>query len=278
LTANSINRYRARGIRYAAIFDFTTLSRDIAENQIIKAALQDVIAWLRHNGARADPNKLSQALALLQRFREISEIKSPAWRATVNVPKIVRFVPPHMRYYAEALWSAYAIMQRLIPDVAHEGYVSLDSMIVDVSAVFEGYVRAVLADSLGERGFVVKDGNLHPRPFFSNDSIYEVKPDIIIEQAGLVRAVFDAKYKPKVSEQDRYELLSFMEAVGAKHAAFICPRSGDAAPSQFLGTTLEGKNIGIIRVDIASADAASEEKKLVSAALKVLAGRYDFQG
>ena len=199
LTARTINRYIARGIRYAAVFDFITLSQDIPENRIIKAALHDVVCWLLvHKSEPAYGRALVRARMLLAELSGVSELKGPTWRFTAEVPRLARLLPPHMQYYREALWSAYAILQRAIPDVVREGLVSLDSMIVDVSAVFENYVRLVISESTIHQGFIVKDGNRLPRPFFaSNDTTYQVKPDIIIEKAGEVSAVFDVKYNPR---------------------------------------------------------------------------------
>jgi 5-methylcytosine-specific restriction enzyme subunit McrC len=71
-----------------------------------------------------------------------------------------------MDIYREALWSAYAILQRLIPDILRGGYVSLDSRIVDISAVFEAYARTVISEFARNLPSVtVKDGNIHPVPF-----------------------------------------------------------------------------------------------------------------
>jgi hypothetical protein len=277
LAAETINRYIARGIRYAALFDFTTLSHDVAENRIIKAALHDVVAWLAASHQPAHRSKLLRAKGLLDELRGVSDLKGPAWRLTADVPRLARLLSSHVQHYAEALWAAYAILQRAIPDVVQEGYVSLDSIIVDISAVFENYVRTVIAESAADHGLIVRDGNRLPRPFFvSGEAAYQVKPDIFIEKAGQVTAVFDVKYKPKVTEQDRYELLSFMEATGAQHAAFICPQTAEGDTSRFLGTTPGGKSMGIIRVDLAAAAMTAEEAKMVASILKVVDGRYNF--
>jgi hypothetical protein len=84
------------------------------------------------------------------------------------------------------------------------------------------------------------------------------------------------KYKTAISEQDRYELLAFMDATEANHAAFICPKVAEADHSTFLGTTTGGRNMGIIRVDLAAPSMAAEEGRLFSSVLKVMDGRYDF--
>jgi 5-methylcytosine-specific restriction enzyme subunit McrC len=225
LVSETINRYIARGIRYGAIFQFTTISHDIPENQFLKAALSEVVAWLTRSPEPAHRGRLPDARALLQEFTSISDLKPPLWRAIAELPRLTRFLPLHVIQYREALWSAYAILQRSIPDVLQGGYVSLDSMIVDISAVFEGYSRAIITEFAQELpGITVKDGNVHYTPFFTGGSAYRVQPDIMILKDGTVNSVFDVKYKPAISEQDRYEVLAFMEATGAFHAAFICPK------------------------------------------------------
>jgi len=182
-----------------------------------------------------------------------------------------------MRYYAEPLWTSYAILQGSIPDVSTHGYISLDSMVIDVSDVFEGYLREVLRDKTKGTDLQIIDGNQrgNQKPFFTGNAIFKVKPDIIVERRGEVLAILDSKYKPSVKEQDRYEMLAFLDATNAKNSAFICPRTDGAEPSHFLGTTRGGKRMGIIRFNMSSDDIPAEEEKLYQSMLKVVAGRYN---
>jgi 5-methylcytosine-specific restriction endonuclease McrBC regulatory subunit McrC len=279
MVSQTVNRYLAKGIKYDGSFDYRTLSIDIPENQAIKAALANTISWLRGRKVADWKNKSELARDFFAAFNEVSDWHGRETYLVAALPRLINSLSQYRRYYGEILWTSYAILQDSIPDLAQEGYVSLDSMIVDVSEVFEAYTRKVISERLDGTTMRVLDGNRqgNQRRFFSDgDHQFVVKPDIIIEEAGTVVAVLDAKYKPAVKEQDRYELLAFMEAMGVKHSAFICPRTAAAEPSRLLGSTLGGRHMGIIRVDLAANDMTAEEDKLFENAMKVVAGRYDF--
>ncbi|MGR3343995.1 MAG: hypothetical protein ACU0DI_12360 [Paracoccaceae bacterium] len=49
---------------------------------------------------------------------------------------------------------------------------------------------------------------------------------MIIQREGAVVALPDAKYKPEPKVADRYEVLSFMDAVGVNLGGFVCPANG----------------------------------------------------
>ena len=72
-------------------------------------------------------------------------------------------------------------------------------------------------------------------------------------------------------------LLAFMEATGSKFAAFICPKTSDVEPSRFLGRTVGGRSMGIIRFDLAVDDLVAEEDRLFRNTLKLIEGSYDFE-
>jgi len=273
LISETVKRFAARGIRYRAAFEFTTLSHDISENRLVKAALADVVDWMSNAPSRAAAKaRLPFAQSLMRALEDITDLRRPLSAQLGEVPKFVQLLPPYAGHYREALWMAYAILQRAIPDIQRGGYASLTSMIVDVSAVFEGYARTIILERAQEAGLVVRDGNLHHRPFFVGATTpYKVLPDIIIqEKNGTVRAVLDVKYKQSINEQDRYELLAFMEATGATRAAFVCPKFVDEERFQFLGTTRGGRSMTILRVDLATQDLRAEEDRLYSLVEKVL--------
>ena len=81
---------------------------------------------------------------------------------------------------------------------------------------------------------------------------------------GVSLGVADAKYKPRISSEDRYELLAFCEATGVVSGAFIAPIFGDEPGSDLHGTTLGGKTLYVVRVNLAAADMVAEEEKFLS--------------
>lgn len=280
LVSDTVKKFVAKGVRYDGVFDFRTLSYDIPENRAIKAAINDVVEWLRKRPVKEAREKLGIANAIFSAFTSVSDTGDRRDSLLASIPKMAKSLPTHMQYYSEPLWTAYAILQASIPDVEEHGYIAMDSMIVDVSEVFESYTRIAIQERAGSQNLRVTDGNLrvNQRRFFSDgDEPYKVKPDIIIERGDSVAAVLEVKYKPSVNEHDRYQLLAFMEATGATHSAFVCPRSSDAEPSRFLGRTAGGRKMGIIRFDLGVDNLLAEEDRLFKNTMRLVDGNYDFQ-
>lgn len=280
LISDTVNSFVAKGMRYDGVFDFRTLSFDIPENKAIKAAINDVVDWLKRRPAGEAEAKLVLAKEILTAFTGVSDVGTRRDNLLASIPHMAKSLPSYMQFYNEPLWTAYAILQSSIPDVREHGYIPMDSMIVDVSEVFESYTRKAVQERAESQEIRVTDGNLpiNQRRFFSDgDERYRVKPDIIVERGDDVVAVLDVKYKPTVNEKDRYELLAFMEATGAKFSAFVCPKTSDAEPSRFLGRTAGGRNMGIIRYDLGVDDLAAEEDRFFRNASKLAEGSYDFE-
>ena len=280
LVSDTVNRFVAKGIRYDGVFDFRTLSFDILENRAIKAAINDVVEWLKKRPAKETGVKLGTANEILAAFTSVSDAGVRRDNLLASIPKMAKSLPLHMQFYSEPLWTAYAILQGSIPDVKEHGYIAMDSMIVNVSEVFESYARKAIEERAENQKLRVTDGNLrvNQRRFFSDgDEQYNVMPDIIVERGDDVVAVLDVKYKPSVREQDRYQLLAFMEATGANFSAFVCPRTSDAEPSRFLGRTAGGRNMGIIRFDLGVDDLVAEEDRLFRNTMRLVEGSYDFE-
>jgi hypothetical protein len=147
-------------------------------------------------------------------------------------------------------------------------------MVIDVSLVFEGYIRSLLASHPEIGGLVVKDGNVPANKcsFFSEPFEKTMKPDIIVERAGKAVAIADVKYKHALTEHDRYELLSFMEATGASVGVFVLPKVTPTDVSMRLGTTLGGKHMSSVRFDLSATDMPAEELKFVQSIRRTLDG------
>jgi 5-methylcytosine-specific restriction enzyme subunit McrC len=170
---------------------------------------------------------------------------------------------------------AFLLLQRTIPNVGADGSVALDSLVTDVSKVFEAYVRRGLVDRADQEGWRITDGNLKPSSFFTDNGAYEVRPDIVISAQGKPIAVLDAKYKLSPKESDRYELLSFMDALGVEHGAFVCPATAGER-SGFIGTTSGGKRMSILRYDLNAADPEAEEERFLVNVRKLASGQREF--
>lgn len=273
LASETVRRHASRGIRYRHEFDQNVLTDRTIDNFALKEALGLVLNWHQRN-QRGSPvyQDTRRALAAFENI--------PSWRFSPEelLRKLGLLLSGQSNIrpdYAEALWSAYAVLDGAIPDLTSRGSLRLDSLIVDVSVIFESYLRRELSLRLADDGFRVFDGWKKPHPFFASGGIYSVHPDIIIEREGSPVAILDAKYKPDVSEQDRYEVLSFMDVMGVQTGGFVCPVA-EVEESRLMGTTSSGKRLSNLRVNLAAQDPQAEIDRFAENVRRMIAERHDF--
>jgi hypothetical protein len=274
LVSDTIKKHVSRGVRYRHRFEVNLLELGTVENIAIKYALRLVVAGLSANQKRSALGMEAQGHLLA--LQGISPWSGDNRALIQELGRRLMVLPPQMGYYRDALWSAYLIIQGSIPDVAQTGMVALDSLIIDISKVFESYVRRILGESAREQGWRVIDGNSGNYPLFVNASDFRVKPDIIIADATSVLAVIDVKYKIAPKESDRYELIAFMEALGAKTGAFVSPVTG-LSRSRYMGKTKGGKNISDLRFDMAASSPEIEATLLCQNVARLINGTQDFE-
>lgn len=259
LLSQTVQRHRARGVRYQHDFSYSTLSIDVVENVALKEALRILrLRLLRLN--RRDP-AITRIDSHLYNLLAI-----PTWRGNrqtliAELAKKVTTLPAQLGYYRDPLWVAFLLLQDSLPGMDGEDTVAIDSLIVDASKIFEAYLRRVLHDRARSVGWNIKDGNLNPSNFFVESGEYTVRPDIVVCRGDTPIAVLDAKYKPQPTVADRYELLAFMDALGVKCGGLICPQDGEAK-SSFLGTTAGEKAMSLLRFDLAASDPNLEADRL----------------
>ena len=273
MASETVKRYASKGVRYRHEFDHSTLSPTVIENIGLKQALKQVRAWYLLNDKK---NSIIKEIdVLLHDLWSVADWSGRNADLVSELGRKVRNLPPPLVHYRDPLWSAFLILQSLLPEVSLDGYVKLDSLIIDVSAVFEGFIRRELADRLWKLGYSVEDGNKRPGNFFVDGGGFTVHPDIVIKKDGVIIALLDAKYKTDPKEQDRYEVLSFMDAMNVAVGGFVCPANG-VDSSRYLGSTATGKKMFGIRYDLASHDPDAEAQRFSENVIKMVSGVHDF--
>ena len=269
LATETVKRHGAKGIRYRQEFHQKTLSASTLQNIALKAALIQVRNWYRRFDRRS--STLRDANAMLRQLMRVKEWDGPRPELLSSL-KMKLLVPSTSRpYYQVPLWAAFAVLEGALPDISSVGSVRLESLIVDVSMVFEAFVRRELEERLGALGYLVEDGNKTPSHFFAEGDEFVVKPDIVVRREGKPILVLDAKYKRKPTEQDRYELLAFMDALGVAIGGFVCPVHG-VETSRLMGETASGKVMFSLRFDLSAVDLDHEAKRLVANVARMVSG------
>jgi len=146
-----------------------------------------------------------------------------------------------------------------------------DTFVVNMADVFEDYIRLLVATSAEKigAGTKAKNGNIDQVNLFVDGGGHKVKPDIYLQRGGTNLAVLDAKYKPTLKSADRYEVLAFCEALGAKKAILISPSEGHTAPL-LMGKTQGSVEMWLIKIDLSAIDINAAEQQFIQEISQVL--------
>lgn len=272
LFSESIKRNYATGRRRHPVFEVTDFTSDIEENRILKQTAERLKRHFLQRGGRRNfvtAKELGLVIQMLGASGTGSVVPPEAVR---RIPIMLRRLPTSHRFYEPALWLSYLIALNRSVRMDEIGPTKFETIVLDVSAVFEEYVRRLLLDARGGplAGVDVMDGNKFPVPLFVRGIEHATHPDYYFRRQGIVFALADAKYKLDPSAQDRYEVLAFCEALGVQRAVIICPRVLAEARISHHGTTRSGRVITIIRIDLAAADLGQEELLFVTALAQAL--------
>lgn len=267
LLTKTITRGYAHNSKRHPVFLVSEHSADIEENRLLKATAQRLKKhFLARGGARA-VTVAQQMHSVVQLLDSVADVDSANRASVRNIPHLLRSLPASHRFYEPALWLSYLITTGRSVRMEALGHARFETLILDVSAVFEGYVRSLLLDA--RQGALsqieVLDGNLYPVPLFTTGIKHATHPDYYFRFQGRLVAMADAKYKSEPSTQDRYEVLAFCEALGVQRSAIICPQVIPGPRVSHHGTTRSGRRISIVRIDLAAADLRSEEASFIAA-------------
>jgi len=266
LLSPTINRFASKGIRFQQVRKETELSVDIQENQFIKDVLSHVIRYFAQSTDGRSGDLLSRAGSLAQMFDGVSNVVGHREELARQCLLSIKKLPGDHKAYERVLWLCYLITTRQGVSIESFGPARIETMVINVGDVFEGYVRQLIRENVNEvlPGSLLRDGNKYQVRLFAQGSDHKVKPDIFLEKAGHRPVVLDAKYKPSLRAPDRYEIIAFCEALQSKLAIFVSPSESGKGDSTFVGKTLGGIEMHEVRIDLSAEDMSLEERHFVT--------------
>lgn len=148
-------------------------------------------------------------------------------------------LPSLRSYYRPALELALAIIgRRAVLLEKSSGEIELPSLVINMSDVFEAYLREVLREGAAPLGLHVLDGNARPPLGAQHDLLHEgvaieASPDIVIARrtsAGRIepQVIVEVKYKPAKELPDRHDLnqtITYGLSCGVEHVMIVQPRA-----------------------------------------------------
>lgn len=204
--------------------NFDDLSRDVALNRIMKAAVGRL-----QRIARADDNR--------RRLLELSLTYAD-----------VAAVPPNALRWDEvvldrtnARWRDLLSLARLLLgdrfQTASTGLGMGFSLLFEMNVLFEEYVARMLARALvgSGRRVVAQGGRLHCLRDAEDRTLFQTRPDILIKRGETIEQVVDTKWKrlesradaPKqgVSQADVYQMMAYGRLYGCPRTTLLFPHN-----------------------------------------------------
>lgn len=226
-----LRRSVARGAPMRVPCVYHTFSADTPFNQVIKKAIV-VIGDAIANGGTQKQSLIRE----LSHFHDLLE--SVRGDVDYRVIEKVKYDLAHVRlpllreYYVQILDIALLILEGHGVELAGaSGDRAMHSLVVNLEDAFENYLLQVLRSSaaIASAKLSVKSGNSEGmKSLFTDNNKYDAKPDYVIVGEEDAIVIGDAKYKTKVAETDRYQLISHALSYGASKAFFVTPRPSDS--------------------------------------------------
>lgn len=213
-------RYRY-GFAPPAEIRYDEFTEDIAENQLLKAALRQLLALrISHEPHRRALRVYSSAL------RNVALVEYDRRR----LPEV-----PINRLngrYAHALQIAKLILRSTAIEV-EAGSLTSSAFTVDMNEVFEDFVVSALRSELGLSSRVFPQNACGRHLRFDVGETIKLKPDFSWWEGGLCRLVGDVKYKrtdDAIKHPDLYQLNAYATATGLPEGILIYA-AGEALPT-----------------------------------------------
>lgn len=267
LMSETVNRFRSRGMSPQAVFEVFDLTEGNPENRIIKYTVERLLKRFEIHLTSGSQKVIRQLRSHSRPFAAVDSTGIDDVYVARTVPSLIRALPCSHQFYKSILWLAYLISTNSGVTMQKIGQAEFETIILDAALVFERYIRRILQDAAPIQfgGALVENGNARPIPLFEDNlDTYSTKPDYYFLKGGQPVAVADAKYKPKISAEDRYEILAFCEALAVSRAAFIVPcYAEDEELTRHYGTTKSGRVVKSIGINLAASDMDDEEGKFI---------------
>lgn len=244
----TLARCMARGDDLNVSAEVFAFSADLPLNRILKAACLAFFATIPKTAAWEEERRLlSEALHALRRLR--------AEPLRFGEQDIADTAPSWLRSSYRGVMGVYSVLL---------GYTSvgfyydargseMPSFLFSLDTVFEGFVRNTFRAELRADKISVVDGNKpeHQHPLFLDNKRYPTKPDIILRKKREINCLGEVKYKPKIEETDRYQLLSHVVATSAPIGFWVSPAlSATDAGLEYVGRIASGAKFYHYRLDI----------------------------
>lgn len=291
LLNETVESLRPRGVSHRLPVEWHQRTTDNPCNRCIK-----YVVWFlaRHRSDIVQGQATSQGRvvreALNRSWRVFDSVAFDRSRAFLRAPVVtgVRPLPPVRAYYRPVLDLCLAVIRQQGVSLDRDtGDLGLPSLVVDMSAAFEAYVRAVLTRHAAQDGWgvAVLDGNHRPpggaaKGLFHDGDDVRATPDIVLTRGtGDDRAyplLLEVKYKPAdrgLSREDLNQAVAYGVSYRCADVVLVQPRGAtvdDAAIGLRRLGTIDATTYHRYTYDLGADDLVGQEQRFVSAITSLL--------
>lgn len=243
----TISRYLSRGNPIETVSNVFEFGLDIPVNQIVKAACLRFAKIMPHTKEWENERRLIQiAIDTLQRVNEREPCSQDFFLNEAVSLRLQSNYEGLLRVY-ELLLTGGGVAFTFEPSGKE-----LPSFLFNLEDIFERFVRQTFVDALREQKISVLDGNKHRGKLFEDSKVYPTKSDLIFRRGKKnVIGLGEVKYKPKLKEADRYQIISHVTAAKAPLGILFSPANeGESQRADRLGRLATGAQFYHYRVDI----------------------------
>lgn len=221
----TLQRQWSRGQFTTVSWSSFTFSTDNDANRLIKFTLWYCGRLLQSTGMASD---LSEELnQIYEYFDHLPLDHSKEFVHGVRSSLVQRAFPDLRHYYYDICNTCLFLIGNHSISLKVRGTdIDLLSFVLNLEDVFERYVRNILRAGLPAAvdDIRVLDGNREGKSYLFRDSkAMEVRPDVVVTKGYKPVLIADVKYKPKLNEADRYQLIAHAYSCGVQRALFVLP-------------------------------------------------------
>lgn len=246
----TISRYFSRGNPVDVVSNIFEFGLDSSVNRIIKAAcLRFAQVIPRDDDNWQEERRLIQfALDTLQR---VQAQEQGAIDLDLNKSISIR-----LRGYYEGMLRLYQLLLTGggIAFTFEPGGKELPSFLFNLEDIFERFVRQTFVLGLSEHKITVLDGNKskYQGRLFEDSRVYPTKSDIILRRSKQeIIGLGEVKYKPKLKESDRYQIISHVTSAKAPVGILFTPANeGESQRLEKIGRLATGAQFYHYRINI----------------------------
>ncbi len=220
--SQTISRFTSRGNPVKTVSDVFVFGLDNSINRVIKSACLCFSQLIPNNSLWIKEKRLiGLALDALQ---FVKTVRTP--NICFNIDSVVS---RRLLEHYSGLLKVYQllILGGGVSFVFDTNGRELPSFLFNLESIFERFIRKTLSDGLNPLNLKTLDGNIHLGYLFEDNCLYKTKSDIIIKSGNKILTLGEVKYKPKLKESDRYQIISHTTAANAPIGILFTPTVGN---------------------------------------------------